>query len=349
MTADPRKPLVLRAASIVDDMTSRLGDARCTALAFADGTPATLRLQHAAPANLAGCEGLPVSTEFGPARWFDYETLLLTCTGIDCSHASTSSARDAFVRYALAALPRALRIVLGEPAPAAIADTGFADAGTSVAVRISLELPALRVAMYCAMPHTALAALLSRGDWQRMPVAVAPWLLALPSRHRLVAGCLLMSPAEIGRFAPGDMIRLPAPAFDVTGIGRFVVERQQLTLRWDDALSCFEVQHVSTDPTPTFQHPNASATQQSEAVGPIEHRRLPVTLSFVIGTLTMPLGDVAAIRTGSLIRLTEGMPPTVRVEANGVHVGYGELIDCDGRLAVEITQWPGDMSGTTGL
>jgi type III secretion protein Q len=62
-------------------------------------------------------------------------------------------------------------------------------------------------------------------------------------------------------------------------------------------------------------------------------------LSFVIGTLDLPLGALAAASGGTLLRLAEGMPPTVRIEANGVLVGYGELVDLDGRLAVEITQW----------
>ncbi len=145
-----------------------------------------------------------------------------------------------------------------------------------------------------------------------------------------------MPPHCLARLRRGDVIPLPADAFDTTGRGHFRIFDRLAYVRWLDDQHCFEVQHVDR------QQPIASNldAEPPRAAACIDTTTLPVRLSFSLGSLSLALGDVAAIRSGTLLRLEGGLPPSVRIEVNGVPVGYGELVDLDGRLAVEITEWP---------
>jgi flagellar motor switch/type III secretory pathway protein FliN len=67
--------------------------------------------------------------------------------------------------------------------------------------------------------------------------------------------------------------------------------------------------------------------------------RMPVRMRFVLGELDITLGTLRELRSGQYLRLRAGLPPAVSIEANAATIGRGELVDCDGVLAVQITQW----------
>ena len=71
----------------------------------------------------------------------------------------------------------------------------------------------------------------------------------------------------------------------------------------------------------------------------IDLAAIPIRLSFSLGTLALTVGELAALGPGSLLKLAHSLPPHVTIAANGVPVGTGELVDLDGQLAVEITDW----------
>lgn len=336
MTTSPRRitPRVVDAAA---SAASRLALEPCLRVSLGDAGMAMLRLRPAAPASIAQRAGLTVSTRFGLIGWFDYEAWLLAWTGIDVDTAQSASARDAFVQYALAALPAPLGAALGGPVYDVSAPGPWAERADSLVVCLCCLLSSVSVSMHLRLDADALGKMIEHGPWQPQPASIAPRLARLPGRQRVVAGSLAMPHADVERLASGDIIRLPAPGFDTAGVGRLVLAGLRLQVRWHDAHSRFEVLQMTHDDTlpPT----DTPAALPSGIPNPIDLAHLPVQLSFVLGTLELTLGALAAIRTGSLLRLVEGMPPTVRIEANGVPVGYGELVDLDGRLAVQITQW----------
>ncbi|WP_177200704.1 type III secretion system cytoplasmic ring protein SctQ [Roseateles sp. YR242] len=66
---------------------------------------------------------------------------------------------------------------------------------------------------------------------------------------------------------------------------------------------------------------------------------LKVDLDFVVGRLSMTVAELAAVIPGRILPLELATPPRVRIVAHGTELGFGELIDVEGRLAVEITEW----------
>jgi type III secretion protein Q len=80
----------------------------------------------------------------------------------------------------------------------------------------------------------------------------------------------------------------------------------------------------------------------ASATASIEPSAIPVRLSFSLGVLSLTVGKISEICAGSLLPLDRGLPPQVKIEANGLPIGAGELVDLEGKLAVEITQWPHD-------
>jgi type III secretion protein Q len=63
---------------------------------------------------------------------------------------------------------------------------------------------------------------------------------------------------------------------------------------------------------------------------------LPLTLVFEIGTLDMRLAELRELAEGSVIELGRATPPTIVIRCNGVEAGRGELVEVEGRLAVQV-------------
>jgi type III secretion protein Q len=337
MTEGPHRRFMPRRVDATTWATRRLLRTYRAELASDDGAVRQhLHLSPDGPRHAGGeREGLRVSTRFGHAVWFDYEALLLACTGIDVESASTPPTRAAFVRYAVAALPASMQAALGEPVVTAGPHGVPADGW--IAAYLRYDAAPVRLAMRLAIDANGLQAMLEDGPWHPASVTPPAWLTALPSRHSIVAGEVTVPPDSLVHLRRGDVIPLPVDAFDTTGRGRFRIFDRLAHVRWLDDQHCFEVQHMSTDNN--LSPPGLDAEPPRAAVR-VDTTRLPVRLSFSLGSLSLALGDVAAVRSGTLLRLEGGLPPRVRIEANGVPVGYGELVDLDGRLAVEVTEWP---------
>lgn len=66
---------------------------------------------------------------------------------------------------------------------------------------------------------------------------------------------------------------------------------------------------------------------------------LPVTLSFEAGSVSIPFDQLASVRPGFVFELAQALDASlIRVLANGVEVGAGELVRIDDQLGVRLTQ-----------
>jgi type III secretion system YscQ/HrcQ family protein len=66
---------------------------------------------------------------------------------------------------------------------------------------------------------------------------------------------------------------------------------------------------------------------------------LPVTLSFEAGSVSIPFDQLACVRPGFVFELAQPLDASlIRVLANGVEVGAGELVRIDDQLGVRLTQ-----------
>ncbi|WP_181885536.1 type III secretion system cytoplasmic ring protein SctQ [Trinickia dinghuensis] len=314
---------------------------------MADGVQADLLIREDLGPAGDHDEGLPLSTRFGPAIAYHYAPLLLACTGVDVMQGAGPSAQTALARYAIAALDPALQTALGDPT---VSDSD--SEATSLrrespfALNVQIRLPSIRLAMRLVMTATGVQALLDGEPWQPDCASLPPpaWLTGLDAGIRLVVGESTLPLAQCNALACGDIVRLAVGAFDVAGRGSVRTGSHRLLLRWGDSHRCFEVEHMTHDPSLSPNDMDAApargAIGPADGIAPIDTAAIPVRLSFSLGTLRLTVGDVAALRSGSLVELKDGLPPKVSIEANGLPIGAGELVDFDGRLAVEITQWP---------
>ncbi|KVU28430.1 hypothetical protein WK66_08830 [Burkholderia ubonensis] len=66
---------------------------------------------------------------------------------------------------------------------------------------------------------------------------------------------------------------------------------------------------------------------------------IPVTLTFVVGKLQSTIGELRAMAPGQVLEWQANTQGKVAIEANGALIGYGELVEVDGKLSVELTHW----------
>ncbi|WP_047236242.1 YscQ/HrcQ family type III secretion apparatus protein [Chromobacterium subtsugae] len=80
-----------------------------------------------------------------------------------------------------------------------------------------------------------------------------------------------------------------------------------------------------------------AAERDEPALADIE--QLPVRLEFVLQQSRVTLAELRQLCQGRLLPLQAGAERQVEVHANGALLGRGELVQLDGQLGVEVTQW----------
>ena len=65
---------------------------------------------------------------------------------------------------------------------------------------------------------------------------------------------------------------------------------------------------------------------------------IPVTLTFEVGRLEIPLGELRRMGPGAVLELGRGAGELVEIAAHGRSVGRGELVEVDGAVAVRIVR-----------
>jgi type III secretion protein Q len=64
---------------------------------------------------------------------------------------------------------------------------------------------------------------------------------------------------------------------------------------------------------------------------------IPVSLDFDLGSLSVPLGELAALKPGYVLELPGSLEKLrVTIRANGTRVGYGELVAVGDVLGVQL-------------
>lgn len=66
---------------------------------------------------------------------------------------------------------------------------------------------------------------------------------------------------------------------------------------------------------------------------------LPLTVHVVLGERTLTAGEFKALAQGAVIALERGAQEPVDLIVNNQHYGSGVLVDIDGRIGVQITEW----------
>jgi flagellar motor switch protein FliN len=62
--------------------------------------------------------------------------------------------------------------------------------------------------------------------------------------------------------------------------------------------------------------------------------QLPITISF--GRAKVALGELLDLEPGAMIPLERGEGQLVEIQVNGSLIGYGEVVDVDGRYGIRV-------------
>ncbi|MGI4984400.1 MAG: type III secretion system cytoplasmic ring protein SctQ, partial [Janthinobacterium lividum] len=72
--------------------------------------------------------------------------------------------------------------------------------------------------------------------------------------------------------------------------------------------------------------------------GDVWIERMPVRLEFDLGTQVVPLGELRRLQPGQAIDLERPLRAPVRIRANGMSIGWGDLVEIDGNVGIVIVE-----------
>lgn len=164
-------------------------------------------------------------------------------------------------------------------------------------------------------------------------------------------------PLWLERVPPVDAVAAPLPA----GLGwplRFVVGDSRVSLALLERVACGDVLLVREPASAVRCHDRTLGSYQifeegiamewqeqqdvqDETVAVQQLGQLPVQLEFVLHRGRLTLAELQAMCQGQLLPLPVDAEQRVEVRANGALVGRGELVQLDGQLGVEVSEWLG--------
>jgi type III secretion protein Q len=173
--------------------------------------------------------------------------------------------------------------------------------------------------------------LLQRDRWEAVEASVQPWWC-----DRLSWG--------IG--VPAASTRLDIGTLDAIKPGDLIVASESgaadlLTLRMGSALVewATEAHGSNTLVCKSWRNQPVSNESSSEPNGeifPIDG--IDIAVQFVAGRIDMSLGELRALRAGSLVQLVKHAGARVDIVAGGQKIGIGEMVSIDGLLAIEVVE-----------
>ena len=183
-------------------------------------------------------------------------------------------------------------------------------------------------------PHTLAKLAVAHVAAEGTPAALEPWALRLGAELHIVL-------PSVG-FAWQDL--LTGCIGDVFVLGGRTRCWEGLALRYATrAWRCFYDQgrvEVASgaldDSTRTFMsQPISAETDGGARVSSLES--IPVSLEFDLGSLTVPLGELAALKPGYVFELPTRLEHArVVIRANGTPIGHGELVAAGDTLGVQL-------------
>lgn len=160
-------------------------------------------------------------------------------------------------------------------------------------------------------------------------------LSRLPLLGRLWAGTTDLPAAIVASLRPGDAIIIETrpPGGTMLRLAEWwtaPVRQDSGATLLAEPLRPVRPFHGDTMMTTNRTDPRSGDAESLEAV--------PVRLSFDVGQLEVPLGEVRRLQAGSILPVSRGMAELVEISANGRRIGTGELVDVEGTPAVRIVR-----------
>lgn len=167
----------------------------------------------------------------------------------------------------------------------------------------------------------------------------------LPVSWRVEVGDAVIPARELADLAPGDVVELDGLCHPQAAVGRSVVSlRSGLSVHFARWLDRRRLELVSTgerrsrmDDRPTGST-EVKATLE-DTLDP-DAAAMEVRLQVEVGRVAIALEQALSLVAGSVLELDRDVGPGVQVRVGDRLVARGELVACEGRLAVQITEVP---------
>lgn len=91
------------------------------------------------------------------------------------------------------------------------------------------------------------------------------------------------------------------------------------------------------DAAPGADFPDAAPASSGDGYAGLD--AIPVTLSFELGKVSLPLADARTLGPGAVVLLGGGCPASVAIVSAGRTLGRGEIVDVAGQLGIRVIQW----------
>jgi type III secretion protein Q len=183
----------------------------------------------------------------------------------------------------------------------------------------------------------ALGLLLAAGALSQRPVAAAEAAPDTPLACRFEIGRSVLSRAELAALRLGDVVLVADRSCERAADGTVQL---WLATQGHGGLPVRLAGHRVDILQPWSPRPMSPAPETPDAADeqPLALDSVPVSLSFDLGEIALPLGQLGQLAVGQSFDLGRPLAGAVRVRANGALVALGELVEIDGRLGVALTQ-----------
>jgi type III secretion system YscQ/HrcQ family protein len=284
-------------------------------------------------------EAIVLMGSFGRLVIDNGTTLLRVLTAVDIGVVDERDdpTRAWLLQQALGLLPEFFSDLIGRPFE--IGDTSVDDSDSLAWADAYLRAGTSGVRFRVGADVQTWNLLLAHGGLSPLPVT------ALDCQFRLncVVGRCVLPASAVRALAVGDAILAQSELFTIDGEGIIhagrramrgridVVDGQALFqfMTWEAAMS--SKQESDNDAVP-------AAWQASDADrGLDDFADVPITITFDLGHVALTYQEANALVPGCVLVIdTQAIPPNIVVRANGARIGYGTLVDVNGRLAVQI-------------
>jgi type III secretion protein Q len=283
---------------------------------------------------------LAVDTAFGRI-WFDGLGFLLTAAGISLTDA-LPEAKEMLCTLAIQHLPQGIAVAWGDH---------WTLAGTTIlpseALFFTLVLEGdsrARFITRIGLTYEILEQMRNSGQWVAAPeVRASGFVSDIHLRVECEVGRSTLHATTVKALRPGDAILVQQHNAVEGGLlvacgGRYLLLKG---LDRGSRFLVFDGWHDMENANLDQPIPSASLVPEGADID-----NLPISLSFVAGHLTVTVGSLKHLSVGDLLSLDRPPSCDVALRIGDQTIGYGELVEIDGRLAVEILRMAGNESGS---
>lgn len=166
------------------------------------------------------------------------------------------------------------------------------------------------------------------------PVANAIDVESLPILLRAEIGRSTIAASMLASLAVNDVVLIEEAWSGLSGELWLGTDQLGVRVRYEDC-QFVVTQSISAIGTimPTNE-PVLENTVASETPAPVDS--IPIHLVFDLGERSMSLGELKKLQPGQTLDLGKPLGNVINIRANGALIGYGELIEIDGRLGVTV-------------